>query len=208
MYSDLSLALHKFCRNNQNRMCISLKSIENMPIVLPVIRGNVRLFPGSAVTSGGSVVGSCDSPWFFMLLSAAALLSQDGEATDCLRFPTTVVQWLSTLFCSEDTAMWFQFILCDMLLVCWQVEVPLESVYHQTCLYFLLHTSIFSSTLTNNSLPSPVFPHNTISRVAFCWRVIYSWKCEWESKVPAVHSFPRHCCKLLAPRPALIFRPW
>lgn len=29
-----------------------------------------------------------------------------------------------------------------------------------------------------------------------------------EHKVPAVHSFPRHCWKLLALRPALIFTPW
>lgn len=159
-----------------------------------------------------------------LLLSAAAVMSQDGEATDGLRFPTAVVQWLSTLCCSEDIALWFQVILFDMLLVCWQGEVLLVSVLYTSVFVCTpsyavqpAYKSIFNPhlwqcpTLTNNQLFSffspPLFHTAPLgkSHSADGWVTVENVR---ESKVPEVHSFPRHRWKLLALRPALIFRPW
>lgn len=119
----------------------------------PLWRKHHALLVPVRCLSGGCVVRSCDFSFPSSLhVSAAAVISQDGEAADGSRFPTTVVQWLSTLRCSEDTAMWFQVILFDMLLVCWQGEVLLpcrrsemlqslrpSDAHHRVCLHSYLH---------------------------------------------------------------------
>lgn len=130
-------------------------------------------------------------------ISAAAVISQDVEATGGLRFPTAVVQWLSSLCCSEDIAVWFQVISFDMLLLRRQREVPLprrrsESVWYlPACLPVLLlllyieHINQYSTPVCgglprSQTINSSLFFHSTIRKVTFCWRVSYCRKCERE----------------------------